>query len=101
MKVADLCQRMGSADSVLSMEWVAIVTPHHLELDWLTVGQYFAISSDVLCVSVSSAKLQNPGRLFSSKADPYLALSIDGQPPRKTEIVRKSNSPTWNEHFTV
>ncbi|KAK2192236.1 hypothetical protein NP493_36g04015 [Ridgeia piscesae] len=54
-----------------------------------------------LCVVVSNAKLQNSGRLFSSKADAYLALSIDGQPPRKTETVRKSSTPTWNEHFTV
>ncbi|KAI0217112.1 E3 ubiquitin-protein ligase Su(dx) [Lamellibrachia satsuma] len=54
-----------------------------------------------LQVTISSAKLQNSGRMFSSKADAYLALSIDGQPPRKTEIVRKSSSPTWNEHFTV
>jgi len=36
------------------------------------------------------------------KPDPYVELCVDGQtPPRKTEVIAKSLSPTWNEHFTV
>ena len=54
-----------------------------------------------LCRAVSSAKLNSHGGVFSSKADPYLELSVDGQPPRKTEIIKKTWTPTWNEHFTV
>ncbi|ELT92881.1 hypothetical protein CAPTEDRAFT_225074 [Capitella teleta] len=54
-----------------------------------------------ILLGVSAAKLNSHGGVFSSKADPYLELSVDGQPPRKTEIIKKTWTPTWNEHFTV
>ncbi|BFZ19909.1 hypothetical protein BsWGS_22948 [Bradybaena similaris] len=54
-----------------------------------------------LIVTVSSAKLSTSGSLFSSKPDPYLEVSVDGQPPRKTDVCRKTYSPKWDENFTV
>ncbi|KAK7114006.1 E3 ubiquitin-protein ligase Su(dx)-like isoform X2 [Littorina saxatilis] len=54
-----------------------------------------------LQVTVQSAKLTQVGGLFSTKPDPYLELIVDGQPPRKTEVVRKTTTPKWDEHFTV
>lgn len=54
-----------------------------------------------LQVTIQSAKLTSTGGLFSSKPDPYLELIVDGQPPRKTEVARKTTSPKWDEHFTV
>ncbi|XP_064640128.1 E3 ubiquitin-protein ligase Su(dx)-like [Lineus longissimus] len=54
-----------------------------------------------LQVTICSAKVQPQGGFFTGKADPYLELSVDGQPPRKTEVIKKSWVPNWNEHFTV
>ncbi|XP_078607759.1 NEDD4-like E3 ubiquitin-protein ligase WWP2 isoform X1 [Branchiostoma floridae x Branchiostoma japonicum] len=55
-----------------------------------------------LQVTITSAKLKDVGGgWFASKPDPYVELSVDGQPPRKTEVVKKTLTPTWNEHFTV
>ncbi|XP_013380651.1 E3 ubiquitin-protein ligase Su(dx) isoform X2 [Lingula anatina] len=54
-----------------------------------------------LSVTIAKADLQSAGGLFSSKPDPYLELSIDGTPPRKTEVLKKTSNPTWDEHFTV
>jgi len=51
-------------------------------------------------VSVHNATIQQHLGFF--KPDPYVELCVDGQtPPRKTEVISKSLSPTWNEHFTV
>ncbi|KAK7504720.1 hypothetical protein BaRGS_00004206 [Batillaria attramentaria] len=52
-------------------------------------------------VNIESAKLTAFGGLFSAKPDPYLELIVDGQPPRKTEVIRKSTNPKWDESFTV
>lgn len=52
-------------------------------------------------VSIESAKLTSVGGLFSAKPDPYLELVVDGQPPRKTEVLRKTANPKWDESFTV
>ncbi|KAL8604017.1 hypothetical protein ACOMHN_039061 [Nucella lapillus] len=54
-----------------------------------------------LQITIHSAKLTGVGGLFSSKPDPYLELVVDGQPPRKTEVVKKATTPKWDEHFTV
>ncbi|XP_076448930.1 NEDD4-like E3 ubiquitin-protein ligase WWP2 [Babylonia areolata] len=54
-----------------------------------------------LQITILSAKLTAVGGLFSSKPDPYLELVVDGQPPRKTEVVKKTTTPKWEEHFTV
>ena len=50
-------------------------------------------------ITVSKAKLSSSSGFF--KPDPYLELSIDDQPPRKTEVIKKTACPAWNEHFTV
>lgn len=47
------------------------------------------------------AKLKAGGSFFSGKNDHYAELIIDGEPPRKTEIVKKSQEPKWDEVFTV
>lgn len=33
--------------------------------------------------------------------DSYVAVSVDKQPPRKTKIVVNSNTPSWEESFTL
>lgn len=35
------------------------------------------------------------------KPNPYVELSIDDKSPRKTEIVKNTYQPKWNEEFTV
>ena len=54
-----------------------------------------------LIFSVCNAKLSSQGGMFTTKPDAYLELSVDGQPPRKTDTVKKTWNPTWNDHFTV
>ncbi|XP_072014126.1 E3 ubiquitin-protein ligase Itchy-like [Amphiura filiformis] len=54
-----------------------------------------------LQVTIKSAKLKDTGSGFFSKGDPYVEMTVDGQPPRKTEVVKKTWHPSWNEHFTV
>ncbi|XP_071813245.1 E3 ubiquitin-protein ligase Su(dx)-like [Apostichopus japonicus] len=55
-----------------------------------------------LHVVIQSAKLKETGTsLFGGKGDPYVEMTIDGQPPRRTEVQKKTWTPTWNEHFTV
>uniref|UniRef100_H2YXT4 C2 domain-containing protein n=1 Tax=Ciona savignyi TaxID=51511 RepID=H2YXT4_CIOSA len=33
--------------------------------------------------------------------DSYVAVSIDGQPPKKTGIANKTSNPIWDEIFTL
>ncbi|CAK8695881.1 unnamed protein product [Clavelina lepadiformis] len=33
--------------------------------------------------------------------DSYVTISVDSQPPRKTEIADKTNNPIWDESFTL
>lgn len=55
-----------------------------------------------LFLLVKSAKLKETGNsLFGGKGDPYVEMTIDDQPPRKTEVQKKTWTPTWDEHFTV
>lgn len=36
------------------------------------------------------------------KGDPYVKLTVDGkQPSKKTEAVRKTWEPKWDDEFTV
>ena len=37
----------------------------------------------------------------AGKVDPYAELVVDGQPPRKTDVVRKTWEPKWMEDFTM
>uniref|UniRef100_A0A2M4BBW2 HECT-type E3 ubiquitin transferase n=1 Tax=Anopheles marajoara TaxID=58244 RepID=A0A2M4BBW2_9DIPT len=34
------------------------------------------------------------------KPNPYVEFSIDGKSPRKTDIIKNTNTPKWNERFT-
>lgn len=54
-----------------------------------------------LQVTVQSAKLSGSGGLFSSRPDSFIELSVDSQPPRKTEVCKKTSNPKWEEPFTV
>lgn len=47
---------------------------------------------------VEQASLRNNG-IF--KPNPYVELSIDNNSPRKTDIIKHTYLPTWNESFTV
>lgn len=49
-------------------------------------------------LSVEQASLRNNG-IF--KPNPYVELSIDSNAPRKTDIIKHTYLPTWNENFTV
>lgn len=51
-----------------------------------------------LRLSVEHASLRNNG-IF--KPNPYVELSIDSKSIRKTEIVKHTYLPKWNEDFTV
>jgi hypothetical protein len=50
---------------------------------------------------VKSARFIPTGRLFNTKGDIYVEMIIDGNPARKTEIMRKTWTPQWNENFDV
>lgn len=52
-----------------------------------------------LDISVKSTKLTPTGVLF--KPDPYLEVSADGQPPRKSDVCRRTLTPSWNNHFIL
>ena len=45
--------------------------------------------------------LYNFFSLSAGKSDHYAELIVDGEPPRKTEIARKTQEPKWDELFTV
>lgn len=49
-------------------------------------------------IAVEQASLRNNG-IF--KPNPYVELSIDNNSPRKTDIIKHTYLPTWNENFTV
>lgn len=48
--------------------------------------------------AVEQASLRNNG-IF--KPNPYVELLIDNNSPRKTDIIKHTYLPTWNESFTV
>lgn len=48
--------------------------------------------------TVEQAFLKNNG-IF--KPNPYVEISIDSNSPRKTDIIKHTYLPTWNESFTV
>lgn len=52
----------------------------------------------VFCFAVEQASLRNNG-IF--KPNPYVELLIDNNSPRKTDIIKHTYLPTWNESFTV
>lgn len=53
------------------------------------------------CKVISAKLTNNGGNWLSSKGDHYAELIVDGEPPRKTEVLRKTHDPKWDEIFTV
>lgn len=51
-----------------------------------------------ILVSVEEASLRNNGFL---KPNPYVELVIDNKSKRKTDVVKNTYLPKWNEEFTV
>ncbi|XP_016945025.3 E3 ubiquitin-protein ligase Su(dx) [Drosophila suzukii] len=51
-----------------------------------------------LSVTIEGASLRNNGFL---KPNPYVELLIDSKSKRKTDLVKNSYLPKWNEEFTV
>ena len=62
---------------------------------------YNLLSTLLFMFTVQTASLSGSGGVFSGTPDTFLELSVDGQPPRKTETCKKSTNPQWKEHFTV
>ncbi|XP_046987642.1 E3 ubiquitin-protein ligase Su(dx) [Schistocerca americana] len=52
-----------------------------------------------LSVTIECAHLR--GNSSFLKPNPYVELSVDEKTPRKTEVVRNTYQPRWNEEFTV
>lgn len=50
-------------------------------------------------VTVESAQLKNNGGLI--KPHPYVELSVDDFKRHKTEVIKNTYQPKWNEEFTV
>lgn len=54
-----------------------------------------------LNITVCKGKLKEQSGWFS-KGDPYVKLVVDGKnPPRKTEAIKKTWEPVWDEQFTI
>lgn len=53
----------------------------------------------IIFVSVESAHLKNNGGLI--KPHPYVELSVDDFKRHKTEVIKNTYQPKWNEEFTV
>ncbi|XP_017786420.1 PREDICTED: E3 ubiquitin-protein ligase Su(dx) [Nicrophorus vespilloides] len=51
-----------------------------------------------LNVTIECAHLRNSGIL---KPSPYVELTIDGNNPVRTDIVKNTSQPKWNETFTI
>ncbi|XP_034230573.1 E3 ubiquitin-protein ligase Su(dx) [Thrips palmi] len=52
-----------------------------------------------LSVTIECAHLKSSGGFL--KPNPYVELAIDDKAPRKTEVVKCTIQPKWNEEFTV
>ena len=49
---------------------------------------------------VTNAKLKEPPGLFT-KGDPYAEVTVDGQPPHKTDPAKGTWEPCWNHPFDL
>ena len=49
---------------------------------------------------VNNAKLKEPPGLFT-KGDPYAEVTVDGQPPHKTDHTKATWEPCWNQSFDL
>ena len=52
-------------------------------------------------ILVKQARFPPNGGFFNTKADIYAEMVVDGNPSRKTEIIRKTWMPVWNEVFDM
>lgn len=52
-------------------------------------------------IKIKCARLTPSGGIFNNKADLYAEIITDGNPSRKTEMIRKTWSPQWNENFDI
>ncbi|XP_065675179.1 E3 ubiquitin-protein ligase Itchy isoform X2 [Hydra vulgaris] len=53
------------------------------------------------CKVIGSNIKQITGGWFTGKGDYYAEIIVDGEPARKTEVMKKTLHPKWNEIFTV
>ncbi|KAI4464488.1 hect domain ubiquitin-protein ligase [Holotrichia oblita] len=51
-----------------------------------------------LRISIECAHLRSSSFL---KPSPYVEITVDGHSPRRTEIVKTTSQPKWNESFTI
>ncbi|XP_055341668.1 E3 ubiquitin-protein ligase Su(dx)-like [Paramacrobiotus metropolitanus] len=54
-----------------------------------------------LKVDIVAGKLANKGTGLFGGISPYVELVVDGQTPKKTEVVKKSQTPKWDDNFVV
>lgn len=54
--------------------------------------------SFIAIISVECAHLRANSFL---KPSPYVEITVDDRPPRRTEIVKTTSQPKWNESFTI
>lgn len=52
-------------------------------------------------VNIKGARFTPSGGIFNTKGDIYVEMIVDGNPARRTEIVRKTWTPFWNENFDI
>uniref|UniRef100_A0A336KI16 E3 ubiquitin-protein ligase n=1 Tax=Culicoides sonorensis TaxID=179676 RepID=A0A336KI16_CULSO len=63
-----------------------------------TINQNHGQGYHQLSVTIEHASLRNNGFL---KPNPYVELSIDSKSIRKTDTIKNSTVPKWNEEFTI
>lgn len=67
-------------------------------------GFNYLLTRKYLCTTffivVECAHLRG-GSSFSLKPNPYVELSVDNQHPNKTEVVKCTYQPKWNEDFIM
>lgn len=68
-------------------------------LDILRMSDSASPGYHQLSVTIECAHLR--GNSSFLKPNPYVELSVDEKSPRKTEVVRNTYQPRWNEEFTV
>lgn len=64
----------------------------------MSITFVFPLLIPFLHSTVEEASLRNNGFL---KPNPYAELLIDNKSKRKTDLVKNSYLPKWNEEFTV
>ena len=57
-------------------------------------SQFFQLSLTIECGRINAST----GLL---KPNPYVEVTVDGKPPKKTETVKSTYQPRWNESITV